>query len=210
MIDYPTGSWETDLKIPGSFIRDYSELVENILDIDAPIRFFKNERYYILWEYAKSVADLDGDFVECGVFNGNSAFFMAKQCKTHLHLFESFQGVSDFTEYDNDFYIENKFIGTPEAVNKALESFNNFTLHTGKVPFEFDQVTKISLLHVDLNNYNPTKTTLEALWDKVVPGGVVVVDIHDGFATGADKATVEFFAGKELSTLATGKLVVIK
>lgn len=213
MIDYPTGSWETDLKIPGNFIRDYIKLTENILNIDDQendLRYFKNERYYILWEYAKSVADLDGDFVECGVSNGNSAFFMAKNCKTHLHLFESFEGASDFTEHDNPYYLENKFAGSADAVNTALAEFNNVTLHIGPVPFEFDQVSKISLLHVDLNNYIPTKTTLEALWDKVVPGGVVIVDFHDSVSTGAEKATRDFFIGYDILVMATGKAVIVK
>jgi hypothetical protein len=212
MINYPTGSWETDLKIPGNFVRDYTELTENILNIDDQdndLRYFKNERYYILWEYAKSVTDLNGDFVECGVSNGNSAFFMAKHCKTHLHLFDSFEGATDFTEHDNDYYRENTFAGSANAVNTALAGFDNVTLHIGEVPFEFDQLGEISLLHVDLNNYNPTKTTLEALWEKVVPGGVVIVDFHDSVSTGAEKATLDFFQGHPMTIMATGKAVII-
>jgi len=210
MIEYPTGSWESDMKIPGNFIRDYSELAESILKVDGNIRYFKNERYYIVWAYARLLADLDGDFVECGVYNGNSAFFMAKHCKKTLHLFDSWEGITDFTEHDNDYYQTNTFIGELEVVNNTLASFDNVVIHQGEVPFDFDKLDKISLLHVDLNNYNPTKITLEQLWDKVIPGGVVIVDFHDSVALGAEKATQDFFNGHEITMMATGKAVIVK
>jgi hypothetical protein len=210
MINYPTGSWETDLKIPGNFIRHYNEFVEQIFQSEDPIRNFKNERLYILWEYAKSVADLEGDFVECGVFHGMSAFFMAKECKTHLHLFDSLQGVTDFTEYDNEFYREMPWVTDINTLNKTMEQFDNYTLHVGEFPFEFDQVSKISLLHIDVDNYNPTKTALEGLWGKVVPGGVVIVDFHDSVATGAEKATRDFFEGHDILVMPTGKAIIVK
>jgi hypothetical protein len=210
MIKYPSGSWETDLKIPGSFVRDYNDLIENILQVDSPIRFFKNERLYILWAYAQHLADLDGDFVECGVYTGTSAFFMAKHCKTNLHLFDSWEGVKDFTEFDNDFYRENSFEISIDAAKNTLDSFDNVIFHHGEVPFEFDQVEKISLLHIDLDNYNPTKIALENLWSKVIDGGVVIVDFHDSFATGAEKATRDFFADKDILLMPTGKAIIVK
>ena len=52
--------------------------------------------------------------------------------------------------------------------------------------------TKISLLHIDTDVYEPAKYALEKLFDKVVKGGVIV---FDDYATieGETKAIDEFF-----------------
>jgi hypothetical protein len=50
---------------------------------------------------------------------------------------------------------------------------------------------KISLLHIDVDVYEPTKIILETLWDKVVKGGVVVLDDY-GTVEGETKAVDEF------------------
>ena len=61
------------------------------------------ERDYILWEALKQVSDLPGDLVQCGVYKGEQAFFMAKHSDKTVHLFDSFEGATDFDESDNDF-----------------------------------------------------------------------------------------------------------
>jgi predicted O-methyltransferase YrrM len=92
-----------------------------------------------------------------------------------------------------------------------MKDFSNVVFHRGEFPFDFDQLEKISLLHIDADNYNPTKICLEQLWDKMVPGGIVIVDFHDSWATGAEKATKDFFEGKrDLIMFRTGKALIIK
>jgi len=58
---------------------------------------------------------------------------------------------------------------------------------------------RISLLHVDCDLYRPTKVALEALWPRVVRGGVVVLDDYgirpwEGESAAAD----EFFASMDV------------
>lgn len=212
MINYPQATWSLDLEIPEDFISEFQyfhKMQPNQNPDD--IRTALYERLFIMWTAAKHVSDLDGDFVECGVYAGFTSYFMAKQCKTKIHLFDSWEGVTDFTEYDNDFYRENPFKIEMSAAKTTLAQFNNKVFHKGEVPFEFDQVEKISLLHIDMDNYNPTKIALEGLWDKVVDGGIVVVDFHDGWASGAEKATKEFFDGvRDISLFPTGKALIMK
>jgi hypothetical protein len=52
---------------------------------------------------------------------------------------------------------------------------------------------KISLLHIDVDVYEPTKIILETLWDKVVKGGIVMLDDY-GTVEGETKAVDEFIA----------------
>ena len=211
MMNYPVGDWETDLEIPEDFVSEFNRFNQFVSNESPDIRNPMYERLFILWSAAKHAATLEGDFVECGVFAAFTSYFMAKQCKTNIHLFDSWEGVTDFTEYDNDYYRENPFkIEMTHAVN-TMENFPNTVFHKGEFPFEFDQLEKISLLHIDVDNYNPTKICLEQLWDKVVPGGIVIVDFHDSWASGAEKATKEFFEGqRELIMFRTGKALIVK
>lgn len=211
MINYPELDWESRPKVEGKFLRDFSDFYDNIVGNFAWPWEPKNERLYIAWFYSKALEDLNGDFVECGVFAGETSFFMAKNCKTNLHLFDSWEGVTDFTEHDNEFYRENPFRTDIESAQKTMAQFENVIFHHGPVPHEFDTVSQISFLHIDLDNYSPTKLTLEQMWDKVVEGGVVMVDFHDSFASGAEKATRDFFDGlRDITVLATGKAVIVK
>lgn len=156
----------------------------------------KPQRYYSLWNASNKFSSLPADFVQVGVYLGEQAYYMAKACKTTLHLFDSFEGVSEVTKKDNPHYLENKFVATLEECQKTLSKFNNIKYWKGWVPDNFDKVEKISLLSIDLDLYEPTKATLEYLWDKVIPGGAVMVDMHNGFAFGAGMAAKEFFANK--------------
>lgn len=212
MINYPKGNWISDLEIPEDFIEEFEYFNFNTAnEKSSNLRFPLYERLFVMWSAAKEVADLDGDFVECGVYAGFTSYFMAKQCKTKIHLFDSWEGVTDFTEYDNDYYKDNPFKISVSTAKRTLSQFNNTVFHQGEVPFDFDQLEKISLLHIDMDNYNPTKIALEGLWDKVVDGGIVVVDFHDGWATGAEKATKEFFKDvRDITMFPTGKALIVK
>ena len=50
---------------------------------------------------------------------------------------------------------------------------------------------KIALLHLDMDVYEPTKFALENLWDRLVRGGLVIVDDYNAVG-GATKAVDEF------------------
>jgi O-methyltransferase len=212
MINYPKGNWSSDFEIPEDFVEEFEYFNTNTAnEKSSNLRFRLYERLFIMWLAAKEVSDLDGDFVECGVYAGFTSYFMALHCKTKIHLFDSWEGITDFTEYDNDYYKANSFKIPVSTAEKTLSRFNNTVFHQGEVPFDFDQLEKISLLHIDMDNYNPTKIALEGLWDKVVDGGIVVVDFHDGWATGAEKATNDFFIGKrEITMFPTGKALIVK
>jgi hypothetical protein len=54
---------------------------------------------------------------------------------------------------------------------------------------------KISLLNIDVDLYKPTFDCLKYLYDKVVKGGVIILDDYNGFP-GATKAIDEFISDK--------------
>ena len=136
-----------------------------------------------------------GDFVECGVYNGASAMQLAQNCKTTLHLFDSWEGISDLKDDDNDFYKNNQWITDIKNSQEYLKKFNNIKYYKGWFPDRFDDIknVNISLLHIDASLYYPTKLSLEYMWDKIIPGGYVICNFHDDYSTGPKKAFYEFF-----------------
>lgn len=213
---YVIEPWETKV-VEQDFIDHFQSLINSGLGIpEKSIDEFKlwppNERYYISWRAAKIASCLEGDFVECGVFKGEQAFYMAKECKTTLHLFDSWQGADSFGEHDNIFYKENTFKCLVEDAESTLSEFKNVKFYNGHVPFGFKNVEKISFLNIDLDLYEPTKISLDHLWPKVIVGGITLIDFHDGVSTGAEKATKEYFLNKDqtLNILPTGKALIVK
>jgi O-methyltransferase len=170
------------------------------------------ERYYVLWSALKEAKSLPGNFVQCGVFVGDQAYFMAKVSDKTVYLFDSFEGSSDIGEFDSDYYVENPFKATVEECERTLSTFDNVSINVGRVPANFEKVESISLLYVDVNLYEPTKISLNSLWDKIVDNGMLMVDTHDNVSAGATKAVEEFAAliGKDIQMLPTGIAVITK
>jgi hypothetical protein len=164
-------------------------------------------------DLANKSSSIEGDFVECGVFLGTSARVIAQECKTTLHLFDSWEGVSELSESDNDLYKTLTWKADLDIVKINLSYSDNVVFYKGWFPDRFPEIAdkKIAFLHLDCSLYQPTKDSLETFWGQVSPGGYVVCNTHEGLSTGPEKAVREFFAGKaELVEYPMGILVAIK
>lgn len=215
-MNYTIEPWSEKVLDP-EFLEVLKEIVDLELNLAAvPEEELKlwdpSERYYILWNALKQISNVPGDFVQCGVYKGEEAFYMAKECKTHVHLFDSFEGSVDLGEFDNKYYEDNPYKASVEEAQAVLAKFNNVTINVGKVPANFETVNEIAFLHIDVNLYAPTKISLSELWPKVVSGGMVMVDLHDSYSSGAELAVAEFFTALDLpiQMLPTGIAVVYK
>jgi O-methyltransferase len=62
------------------------------------------------------------------------------------------------------------------------------------IPTVNDRINKISILRLDMDIYHPTKFTLDAWWDKISDGGVIIID--DWALGGVRTACEEFFEEK--------------
>lgn len=62
-----------------------------------------------------------------------------------------------------------------------------------------EQITQIAILRLDGDWYSSTRTILECLFDKVVPGGVIIVDDY-GTYDGCRKAVNEFMTERNIKT----------
>jgi hypothetical protein len=177
------------------------------------IELLAKQRGEVLTELSNAASSLDGDFVECGVFIGSTALHLIKNCNSTIHLFDSWEGISNLGEFDGEYYKTQKWICDMYHAENALKEYNNAIFYKGWIPSRFNEIEDkaISLLHLDLSLYEPTKSALEFFWDKMVVGGLVICNFHDGYSTGPEKATRDFFEGKaDLSEYPTGIHVAIK
>jgi O-methyltransferase len=160
-----------------------------------------------------------GDVVECGVWRGGSMQVVARTLLERgvsdraLHLFDTFEGMPAPTS-------EDRRIGGPPAsellAGRArtdnvwaiadLDDVRTGMAQTGypagrvhfhpglvedTIPGEAPE--RIALLRLDTDWYASTRHELEQLYDRVVPGGVLIIDDYD-YWEGSRQATDEFLA----------------
>ena len=163
-------------------------------------------RFFSHFELFNKIKDLPGNIVELGVFNGTSLLSWAIFLETFLSTdryrkvygFDSFEGLQDFSPKDGKNIQSSdseKYVGGYCSKEDVTETFvqlfnedavipnvNRVELIKGNIfdtipPFLDDRPGfKISLLHLDLDLYKPTKFALNTLYSHVVRGGVIIFD----------------------------------
>ncbi len=166
---------------------------------------------------------IPGDIVECGVWRGGSIHMIARTFQAEgvtdrdIHLFDTFEGMTEPTEHDVAFddprtaaerletAEKNQWIwaiASLEDVQAGLKTldypYERFHFVQGPVEETIPEHApeQIALLRLDTDWYESTKHELEHLYDRLVPGGVLIIDDY-GSWQGSKKATDEFMATLE-------------
>ncbi len=164
-------------------------------------------------EIYKKIVSLPGDILEFGVYKGTSLIRLL----SFRHLLENdfsrkVIGFDAFGKFPNDLELESdrKFVKTFEGnggfgissseLHEHLKrkGIQNYTLVEGDILKTLPNYLmshpglKISLIHIDVDVYEPTKFILETLWDRVVRGGIIMFDDYS-VVEGETKAVDEYF-----------------
>ena len=136
--------------------------------------------------------EVEGLYLEFGVFSGTTINFIASKVETTVHGFDSFEGLPE--------QWGNVPAGKFSREGDLPEVRDNVELHVGW----FDQTlpgfveqnkANAAFIHVDADLYSSTKTILTGLQDRIVPGTVIVFDEffnYPGWQNHEYKAFVEF------------------
>jgi len=166
-------------------------------------------------EFFKRTSSVRGEIVEFGIFKGNSFFRWVKfrdlleQTNSRkiigFDVFDSFpEATFEGDKLKRDAFVKETKGGQSisyEEMNELLQKQNlyrNVEIIKGDVLNTLDQYLsenphlKISLLHIDVDLYEPTKHILERLYAKVTKGGIIILDDYGAFA-GTNKAVDDFF-----------------
>ena len=163
------------------------------------------------YEVYKKILNIPGEVMEFGVFKGISLIkFLTFREILENSRSRKIYGFDVFGKYPrSNLSTDKKFIKAWEheagdGINKdeledilVKKKFSNFELVKGNVLntlprfLKKKKELKISLLHLDMDIYEPTKFVLNLLFDRVVKGGIILIDDYPT-EYGAVKAIDEF------------------
>lgn len=172
------------------------------------------------YKFFDMTKDLPGDIVELGVFKGSGIATFSKFINIFCHhsnkkvlgfdIFDTDEAKDVLQTYShedactmNDVYnrVEKNELHI-ESVMNNLKYSTNFKLVKGDVSKTIPEYLKqnpgfrISLLYMDMDLETPTYQSLRHLWERILPGGVIVFDEYEYHAfsesNGVDKFLKEF------------------
>ncbi len=185
----------------------------------------------LIWAARTALALPDGDFVECGVFKGDMAWMVGEvtdfaSSGRQFHLYDSFEGFDPSQTTDEDFpdlpgflAFANKIYsadGLWEGVRERFAPLRHYHLHKGYLPGTLERdgyPDRIAYLHIDLNVAPVEIACLDRLFDRVVPGGVIIFDDYGRKVYHRQKdAEDAYFAerGYHILELPTGQGLAVK
>lgn len=183
------------------------------------------DRGYTLFKLARASAGLPGDMAECGCLEGGSSRFLlagtGKDTDKTLHIFDSFEGLSeptsdDKTSVDKVAWNKGSLTSSEALLRENLKAYADMiSIHKGWIPDRFSDVADktFSMVHIDVDLFEPTMDCLEFFYDKMAPGGVIICDDYGSKSCpGAKKAFDDFFANRPevLIEMPTIQALVIK
>jgi O-methyltransferase len=145
-------------------------------------------RCFELWRLVAQSAKLEtGALIEVGVWRGGTAALIATHAK-HLELrdkiyaCDTFSGIVKASAEDPD-YVGGEHADTSRHSVEALLydtlKLNNIEILTGVFPEETGALienVKFRFCHVDVDIYQSAQDVTEWIWERLVPGGIVVYD----------------------------------
>jgi len=182
-------------------------------------------RIHVLCWAAYHGVHLDGDFVDCGVYTGifsraiiNYIDFNSTGKK--YYLLDTFTGLEPLYSTEKEMKRNESFgyASQSQVYEEVTQTFKNFNVEIikGAVPETLIRVksNKICFLSVDMNCVLPEIEALEFFWNKMVSGGIIILDDY-GYAnsTNDQKEAHDKFAkskGVMILTLPTCQGLIIK
>ncbi len=158
----------------------------------------------------------EGDFVECGCYRGTSARIVAEvlgfgALPRGYWLYDLF----DYPEGSTHTHMPGMGAELFETVKARFADMPNVQVFRGSVPevLEGRSPDRIAFLHIDMNHAPAEIGALEALFDRVSPGGAIVLDDYgyQGYVAQRDAERAWFAArGYDVIELPTSQGLVIK
>lgn len=174
-----------------------------------------------------SQSDIEGDFVEVGVWRGGSSL-VAKKFLTggrRFFLFDTYAGMTKPTENDFRIGADNNESAAAKwqtsqksdhndwvfaSLEEVKKNFDKFNLLDSSIEFRKGDVretllteslpTQIAILRLDTDFYDSTLIEMQKLWPSLVSGGILILDDY-GHWDGARKAVDEYIQDLGLSDI---------
>lgn len=203
LASWATPPWIGDLKnnLSVHFNEISKNLEEKIDDKSFQLTQFKSENskkmiqelkyrhyYVLLAAYLATSKCVSKNFVECGVCDGLTSFFILNQ----------FTKSENYNGYLYDLWQPQKNYEkiSLEVTKNNLREYNKLSFNKGSIPSVFSysiNPERISLLHIDLNNAKATTDSLEYFYNKIEKNGIILFDDYGSDTFVETKNQVEIF-----------------
>lgn len=151
-------------------------------------------RCYELWDMAGKIATQHPEacFLEVGVWRGGTAAILGRRLEKEgstipFYLADTFEGVPKSSAEDT-FYNDGEHRDTDQnTVERLLKNkYGHFKILKGIFPEDtahlIPEDRRFGLCHIDVDVYNSARDIVHWIWDRLVPGGIIVFDDY-GFHT---------------------------
>jgi|HubBroStandDraft_6_1064221.scaffolds.fasta_scaffold188773_1 O-methyltransferase len=153
-----------------------------------------------------------GDFIETGVWRGGSAIFMRAMLQIYgvknrvVWAADSFEGMP-VPENESDGWDMSAIEQLQVSLDEVKGNFSRFGLLDDQVKFlkgwfkntlPTAPIARLAILRMDGDLYNSTMDALTNLYDKMSPGGYVIVDDYKGWP-GCRRAVHDFLDRRQLN-----------
>lgn len=178
-------------------------------------------RLHVLCWAATNALKLEGDFVECGVFQGFSTAVVARYTRfaerpRRWYLYDTFSGIP--ADQVNEGDANPQVYQDPtlyEKVTRRFVQYPNIRIVRGRVPEVLQQACpqSIAFMHLDMNSAAAELGALQYLYDRMVPGAHLVLDDYGWYFYRQQKLAEDPFfreRGCSVLELPTGQGLVVK
>jgi len=188
---------------------------------DIPLRL-----HQAIWCADKAISlPADSIFVELGTGKGyvmsgilgSFEFLKIDMKERGVFLFDTFEAhATDFKSEQSESLGRNIYYAESfKSVEENFSHYKNVRLVRGKLPRTLEVIKheRIAFLHIDLNAPEIEVDCLKILWERIIPGGVVLID---DFAYNGFEYTTKLFneiaseIGVSILTTASGQGIIVK
>jgi hypothetical protein len=201
------------------FPADYDEMARPILRAARPYSMTRPEKQYALYLATRYVVqhDIPGAVVECGVWRGGSMHVVARtllaigNTSRELYLFDTFEGMPPPTDKDVTYGgrpVAELLEAQPKTARIwAVASLEDVQQGFEAIPYPPEKIhyvkgrveatlpdqapDEIAILRLDTDWYESTRHELVSLYERLAPGGVLIIDDYGTFR-GSRQAVDEF------------------
>ncbi|MGR3502634.1 TylF/MycF/NovP-related O-methyltransferase [Pseudaestuariivita sp.] len=179
----------------------------------------------LVWAGQHALSLPAGDIVECGVWKGYSMGVLAHflgfaDVDRTMYLYDTFEGIPEAynSEKRSNAVYEAQNRETKTIYDHCVERFlpyPNVRIVKGIVPDTFAEACpdQIALLHMDLNSSAAEIAALEVLFDRLVPGGIILFDDYGWTGYQSQKKAEDAWLaerGHHIMEMPTGQGLLIK
>jgi hypothetical protein len=172
-------------------------------------------RFIGLYELYKMVLDVSGHIAEAGVYKGFGTIGLAKLAKifepeslTLVHGFDWFSGTEPTEEEPN--VLPGSYKEDYERLLQLIKAQHlDNIIHIHKIDlkkelsvfFDKNQYMQFKLVILDAGQYDIVMSCLQNFWDRITPGGILVLDqFNHELSPGETRAVKEYLPNAKIRT----------